>query len=88
MLISFAAITRILGSACTSVAMWRTTTLPKWMGCAKLLAGVLFALEIFPGGMIVAGALGSAVVARLLWAARRGEFPEVRAEAAAVAGRA
>ena len=87
LMILFAVVAQISGWACTSVAMWRTTTLPKWTGPAKLLAGVLFALELFPGGVIVASALVTAVSAQILWAARRGEFPEDRPAAAAVAGR-
>lgn len=88
LVISFAALTQILGSACTGVAMWRTTTLPKWMGVARLLGGILFALEIFHGGTIVAAIFGCAVLTRLLWAARRGDFPQISADAATVAGRA
>ena len=78
LLILSAVVAQISGYACMSVAMWRTTTLPKWTSPASLLSGVLFALELFPGGTILAGALGAPVIARMLWAARRGEFPEDR----------
>lgn len=83
LVILFAMLAQISGYACLGVAMWRTTTLPKWTGAGKLLAGLLFALPwIFPGAEIVAGALGIAVPARILCAVRRGEFPEYRTTAA------
>ena len=85
LVILFAVVAQISGWACTGVAMWRTTRLPKWTGPAKLLAGVLFALELFPGGVIVASALVTAVSAQILWVARCGEFPEDRAALEAIA---
>ena len=81
-----AVLVQIASYACTGSAMLKTAMLPKWMGVARLLAGVLFALPVvFPGAEIVAGTLATGVNARLLWAVRRGAFPEDRAALEAIA---